>query len=61
MYVSRIVYEGCDCFQDANSQGSSLPNSLFNLTQNYYYVVSDNEDLFTTVPANKEDKDKTSC
>lgn len=39
MYVSRIIYEGCNSFQDANSQGSSIPDSLFNLTQNYYYVL----------------------
>lgn len=40
MYVSRVQYEGCCSFQDTNSQGSSQPDSMFNLTQNYYYVVS---------------------
>ena len=41
MYVARVQYEGCCSFQDANSQGSSQPDCLFNLTQNYYYIVSD--------------------
>ena len=39
MYLSRIVYDGCSSYQDANCQGTSLPDSLFNLTQNYYYVL----------------------
>lgn len=39
MYISRIVYDGCCSFQDTNSQGSCLPDALFNLTQNYYYVI----------------------
>ncbi len=47
MYVSRIVYEGCCSFQDMDSCGSSLPNSLFNLTQNYYYLPPANEDCIT--------------
>ena len=43
MYVSRIVYDGCCSFQDANSRCSSLPDSLFNLTQSYYYLLPNNE------------------
>ena len=41
MYIARMHYEGCSSFQDENSQGSVQPNSLFNLTQNYYYIVAD--------------------
>ena len=53
MYISRVQYEGCCSFQDTNSQGSAQPDSLFNLTQNYYYVVSSE---ILTVPqyANEE-------
>lgn len=47
MYVSRVQYEDCCSFQDTNSQGSSQPNSLFNLTQNYYYVVSSDANTIT--------------
>ncbi len=45
MYISRIVYSNCCSFQDTNRQGSSLPSSLFNLTQNYYYVVSNGDEM----------------
>lgn len=53
MYVSRVQYEGCSSFQDTNAQGSSQPDSLFNLTQNYYYVVS-SEDYFVQQGVNCE-------
>lgn len=43
MYISRIEYDGCNSFQDANYQGSSQPDSLFNLTQNYYCIISEDE------------------
>lgn len=46
MYISRIVYNGCCSFQDTNSQGSSLPSALFNLTQNYYYVIPHADEFF---------------
>lgn len=45
MYISRIIYDGCCSFQDENSQGSCLPSALFNLTQNYYYVIPDTEGI----------------
>lgn len=48
MYISRIVYDGCCSFQDTNSQGSCLPNELFNLTQNYYYVIPNDEKIEDT-------------
>lgn len=49
MYISRIVYDGCCSFQDTNSQGSCLPNALFNLTQNYYYIISNAEENEDTI------------
>lgn len=48
MYISRIVYDGCYSFQDTDGQGSCLPNALFNLTQNYYYVIPYAEEIEDT-------------
>mgnify|MGYP004582751123 CR=1 FL=1 len=48
MYISRIVYDGCYSFQDTDGQGSCLPNALFNLTQNYYYVIPSVEEVGNT-------------
>lgn len=48
MYISRIVYDGCYSFQDTDGQGSCLPNTLFNLTQNYYYVIPYAEEIEDT-------------
>ena len=41
MYVQRIVYEGCCSFQDVSALGSAQADSLFNLTQNYYLIISE--------------------
>lgn len=47
MYVPRVLYEDCCSFQDINYQSSAQADSLFNLTQNYYFVISDN---ISTIP-----------
>ena len=52
MYLSRIVYE------DANCQGSSLPDSLFNLTQNYYYVLPQNDIIVSEAVDDKVEQNK---
>lgn len=57
MYISRIVYNDCCSFQDTNSQGSSLPSALFNLTQNYYYVIphaDEFSDIFSNIECSTE-------
>ena len=59
MYLSRIVYEGCSSYQDANCQGSSLPDSLFNLTQNYYYVLPQNDIIVSEAVDDKVEQNKT--
>ena len=53
MYVPRVQYEDCCSFQDTNSKGSSQPDSLFNLTKNYYFVVSNEADNITQCDTNK--------
>ena len=50
MYLSRIIYDGCSSYQDANCQGTSLPDSLFNLTQDYYYVVPKDDIIIANEP-----------
>lgn len=42
MYIQRIIYEGCCSFEDTNREVSCDPNSLFNLTQNYYIIADSN-------------------
>jgi len=55
MYVQRIIYEGCCSFQDISAQGSAQVDSLFNLTQNYYLIVS--EESATDVNESTSPKD----
>ena len=59
MYLSRIVYDGCSSYIDANCQGTSLPDSLFNLTQNYYYVLPKDETIVNEHVDDKVEQNKT--